>query len=259
MIYMDLLSNFKFYFKRLGRPEPGSAVISQGAMKNLSQILRFSLFCLVFQGFSSAHAGAYEDFFEAIRTDNPRVVRHLLARGFDPNTLDPKRRSALLLAVSEPSPRVAELLIDALGVDLDAVNEAGENALMIAALRGHEALARRLVARGAEVNKPGWAPLHYAATGGNTAIVRLLLERHAYVDAESPNGTTPLMMAAQYGSTESVKLLLAEGAQAAQKNKLGLNALDFARLGSRPDAIRLLSAALEPPRPQPQPGVPKRP
>jgi len=222
------------------------------ALSNLKQILKIAVLTIVLQGFSVAHAGAYEDFFDAIRTDNARVVRQLLARGFDPNTLDPQRRSPLLLAVSEPSPKVAELLIDALGIDLDAANEAGENALMMAALRGHEALVRRLLARGAEVNKPGWAPLHYAATGGHAGIVRMLLERHAYVDAESPNGTTPLMMAAQYGSTEAVKLLLEEGAQAAQTNKIGLNALDFARLGSRPDAIRMLTAAL---RPTPAPGA----
>jgi hypothetical protein len=41
-------------------------------------------------------------------------------------------------------------------------------------------------------------------------------------------------------------LLLQEGAQAGQKNQQGLNALDFAKLGERPDAIALLSAALKP-------------
>lgn len=188
-----------------------------------------------------AHAGAYEDFFIAVRNDNVRVVKDLLSRGFDPNTLDPQRRSGLILAVAEPSPRVAEILIDYLRIDLDAVNPAGESALMLAALRGYEDLARRLIQRGAEVNKTGWTPLHYAATGGHVAIMRLLLEHHAYVDAESPNGSTPLMLAAQYGSAEAVKLLLDEGAQPEQKNKLGLSALDFAKLGGRPDAIRLLT------------------
>jgi hypothetical protein len=71
--------------------------------------------------------------------------------------------------------------------------------------------------------------------------MRLLLEHHAFVDAESPNGTTPLMMAAQYGTGDAVRLLLEAGAQALQANKQGLSALDFAQRASRPDAIKLLT------------------
>ena len=62
-----------------------------------------------------------------------------------------------------------------------------------------------MASMGADVNKPGWTPLHYAATHGHLAIMDLLLEEHAYIDAESPNGTTPLMMAAHYGTPAAVK------------------------------------------------------
>lgn len=223
-------------------------------MKQLTKYLKYFFYSLVFAGFSSAHSGAYEDFFAAVRSDNVRVVRHLLALGFDPNTLDPDKRTGLLIAAREPSPKVAQALISTLGIDLNRLNAAGENALMLAALGGHEDIVRSLIDRGAELNKPGWAPLHYAATSGHAGIVRLLLEHHAYVDAESPNGTTPLMMAAQYGSTEAVRLLLAEGAVASQKNQLGLTALDFARIGSRPDAIRLLAEAMRAEAAPSQPG-----
>jgi ankyrin repeat protein len=51
-----------------------------------------------------------------------------------------------------------------------------ESPLMMAALKGHTALARKLIARDADVNKPGWAPLHYAATGGHLEMMELLLE-----------------------------------------------------------------------------------
>ncbi len=215
------------------------------AMKNLKWFLKIALLCAVSIGFSSAHAGAYEDFFSAVRKDDVRSLRNLLGRGFDPNTLDPERRSALMLAVEEPSPQVAGVLVEQLNIDLNQLNPAGESALMLAALRGQEALAMRMIERGADVNKPGWTPLHYAATGGHLGIMRRLLAQHAFIDATSPNGTTPLMMAAQYGTAEAVKLLLDEGADPAQKNALGLNALDFARLGSRPDAIAMLTAALK--------------
>jgi ankyrin repeat protein len=72
----------------------------------------------------------------------------------------------------------------------------------------------------------------------------LLLDESAYIDAESPNGTTPLMMAARYGSPEAVKLLIEEGADVHLKNQIGLTALDFAHQGKRPDAIKLIESAI---------------
>jgi hypothetical protein len=72
----------------------------------------------------------------------------------------------------------------------------------------------------------------------------LLLENHAYIDAESPNGSTPLMMAAMYGTPQAVKLLVESGADPLLKNQQGLTAIDFARRASRMDAIDLLAAAI---------------
>ena len=83
---------------------------------------------------------------------------------------------------------------------------------MMAAFKGHKELVRKLIARDADVNKTGWTPLHYAATSGHLEVMLILLDEHAYIDAESPNKTTPLMMAAKYGTTEAVRLLLEAGA-----------------------------------------------
>jgi uncharacterized protein len=73
--------------------------------------------------------------------------------------------------------------------------------------------------------------------------MNLLLEEHAFIDAESPNGTTPLMMAAHYGTPEAVKLLLEAGADVAMKNQLGLTAVDFAQRANRRDAAELIAAS----------------
>ena len=80
-----------------------------------------------------------------------------------------------------------------------------------------------------------------SASNGNAAMIKLMLENYAYIDAESPNGTTPLMMASMYGSPEAVKLLVDEGADVSLKNQQGLTALAFAQRGNRPDATALLS------------------
>lgn len=194
---------------------------------------RYAAYAFVFTWISLAYAGSYEDFFTAIRNDNTSVLENLFQRGFDPNTRDPKGQPGLTIAMQERSARAARLLLDQRGIDVNALNEAGESALMLSALKGDLAGAQLLVQRGANINQPGWSPLHYAATGPEPKLVAWLLERGAAIEAESPNGTTALMMAAQYGSEDSVRLLLERGADATRRNQKGLKAADFARLGGR--------------------------
>jgi uncharacterized protein len=182
---------------------------------------------------ASAAAGSYEDFFRAAAIDDASTVRALIQRGFDANSRDPEGQTALYLALRSENFNVAEALLNERSVDLNALNAADESALMMAALKGQTDWTRRLIDRGAQVNKPGWSPLHYAASGPDTAAVKLLLDRGSAIDAESPNRTTPLMMASQYGSEASVDLLLARGADPKVRNDRGLSAGDFARLAKR--------------------------
>ena len=189
--------------------------------------------------------GSYEDFFKALQSDNVRVVQGLLQRGFDPNTVNPEGIPALMLAVREASLKVAELLAAHPQTKSEIRNDKDESVLMLAALKGYLALVEKLVENDADVNKPGWTPLHYAATAGNVPIIELLLENSAYIDAESPNGSTPLMMAAMYGSPESVKTLIQAGADLNVKNQLGLTALDFAVRGNRQNSKELIETGLQ--------------
>ncbi|MGH8809670.1 MAG: ankyrin repeat domain-containing protein [Noviherbaspirillum sp.] len=178
---------------------------------------------------ASAFAGAYDDFFQAVKVDNALTVKSLLARGLDPNLIEPERGdTGLILALREESMKVFEVLLNARDIDLEAKVFNGDNALMIACYKQNKAAVEALLAKGAEVNRPGWTPLHYAAAIGNNQIVQILLDRYAYIDAESPNKTTPIMMAARGGHIMTVKLLLDEGADATLKNDLGMTAIDFA-------------------------------
>ena len=206
--------------------------------------IKNAVYLIVFAGYISAFAGSYEDFFTAIKQDDAPTVRQLLSRGFDPNTIDPKGQNGLYLALQEPSPKVAQVLAEWPKTNVNMLNAQGESVLMIAALKGNLEAAASLVKRDADVNKTGWAPLHYAATGGSLPILSFLLEQHAYIDAESPNGSTPLMMAAMYGTPEAVKLLVDAGADPLLKNQQGLTAIDFARRASRTESVDLLAAAI---------------
>ena len=213
-------------------------------MYNFKKIFKCIVLIGIFLIHSKTHAGSYEDFFKAIQFDNVRTVQTLLQRGFDPNTVNPEGVPALMLAVREPSLKVAELLASWPQTKTEVRNANDESPLMLAALKGYLPLVKKLVANDADVNKPGWTPLHYAATGGHVPIVEFLLDESAYIDAESPNGTTPLMMAAMYGSPEAVKFLIQAGADLTLKNQLGMTALDFAVRGQRPNARELIETAL---------------
>lgn len=190
-------------------------------------------------------AGTYDDFFRAVRGDNASAVRDLLARGFDPNTRDENNQTGLLIALREPSPKVIQALLDSPKTNVEARNSKDESPLMLAAIKGQQDVVIKLLARDADVNKTGWAPLHYAASSGQLTIMKLLLDKYAFIDAQSPNGTTPLMMSAMYGSVESVKLLLDEGADPVMKNEQGMTAADFARRANRSDAATLIGAAMQ--------------
>lgn len=206
--------------------------------------IKYLIYLIVFIGFSVSRAGSYDDFFGAIKHDKPEVIRALLKRGFDPNTVGPGGDPALILAVREPSYGAIDVLLESPLTRVEARTSKDESPLMLAALKGYLDVCEKLISRDADVNKPGWTPLHYAATNGHLDVMRLLLERHAYIDATSPNGSTPLMMAALYGTTDAVKLLLEAGADPTIKNALGLSAIDFARRIEKEDAVTLIAAAV---------------
>jgi uncharacterized protein len=190
----------------------------------------------------SVLAGSYEDFFTAIKRDDANAVASLLKRGFDANTRDERGQHGLYLALQEPSLNVAAVLINWDKTTVESRNAADESPLMLASLKGLLPVVVKLIERGADVNKPGWAPLHYAATRGHLEVMNVLLENHAYIDAASPNGSTPLMMAALYGTPSAVKLLLEAGADPSLKNIQGMTAIDFAQRDNRRDSAEIIAA-----------------
>ena len=213
-------------------------------INNFNKIKKYIAF-IGFSAFSAlSAAGSYEDFFIALQNDQVKVVSSLLSRGFDPNTVNLKAEPALLNALNVGALTSAEVLVRHPKINVNVRNAHGETALMLACLKGHLALAKLLISKQADINQPGWTPLHYAATGGHVELIQFLLEESAYIDAESPNGTTPLMMAARYGSAKATQLLIDEGADLQVKNQLGLTALDFAKQGNRPDALEIISKAM---------------
>lgn len=191
-------------------------------------------------GATGAQAAPIDDLVLAAEFNDPRSIARLLAVGLDPNLPDGRGRTAIFTALSEGASAAVEALLASPQLDPNLANASGETPLMLAAIRGNLVAARALVKRGAAVNRPGWSPLHYAASGPDGGVTAFLLTQGAEVNARSPNGTTPLMMSARYGSSEITPQLLKAGADARLKNELGLTAADFARQSGRDrDAVEL--------------------
>lgn len=202
--------------------------------------LRIVLYLIAVLGFSNARSDAGVDFFRAVNTDNASTVQTLLQQGFDPNTLNPAGQTPLYLAIKDESPKVVAVLLASPQLKPDLANAAGETPLMMAALRGQLEWAQQLAALGAKLNREGWTPLHYAATGPNPKVVAFLLDQGAAINAIAPNGSSALMMAARYGPEDTVRLLLARGADKRVRNSLNQTALDLARKADRDYLVPLL-------------------
>ncbi len=173
---------------------------------------------------------SYDSFVQAVAIDRSDQVRALLARGMDPNTLDPNGDPVLLVAARAGWQPTVDALLGA-GAKVDLPNRFGDRPITVAALGGHLAIVKTLYTRGAALDGPGWTPLLYAASGGQTEVARYLLDAGANVNAVSPNGTTPLMMAVRGGYAPTVDLLLSHGADVNQHNENGATALSWAVRG----------------------------
>ncbi len=130
--------------------------------------------------------------------------------------------------------RGLEELIDAEPDLTTAWSPDGFTALHLAAFFGEEDAAKLLVERGAQVDLVARnanihvTPLHSAAAGSRSGIVKLLLEHGADPNAAQDGGFTPLHSAAQNGDRESAEALLEAGAEPSLANDDGKTPADLA-------------------------------
>lgn len=119
----------------------------------------------------------------------------------------------------------------------DAINEYADDGftpLGLACYFGQFEVARYLVLKGADVNMPSnngfnVFPIHSAAAGNYTNIVRTLVESGAQVNVKQQAGATPLHSAAQNGNLEMLILLLENGAEVNTRMEGGKLPADLAK------------------------------
>lgn len=136
--------------------------------------------------------------------------------------------------------------------DPNTVDERGNSLLMIATNRGNWPLAELLVAYGADVGVrnrvTGATPLIYACKCNAVALIDALTrETHAYINQPASRAdlkNTPLLVAARYASADAVLLLLQRGADVEYANTLGVNVAGCAFLNTQHRAFYALFMVL---------------
>lgn len=123
---------------------------------------------------------------------------------------DGNKRGALIFAAREGKIELCKYLVEELKVDANEKDDEGETPLLHAAREGHTATVQYLIEQGADPAIPsasGATALHHAAGNGHVELVKLLLSKGVDVDLQSEAGT-PLMWAAGFGQEKVVKVLL---------------------------------------------------
>jgi ankyrin repeat protein len=179
-----------------------------------------------------AHAApqADSDWWVGITNDRVNAVKTQVARGVDVNAVNERGQPAVMQAIRDQAWAVYDYLAARRDLEVNAVNTNQETPLMYLAVVGETKRAEALIRRGAQVNRLGWTPLHYAASTGKVETARMLIRHKAIINAPGPDGTTPLMMAAYAGSEATVQLLLGAGADPTAINAQKQTAADWARL-----------------------------
>jgi len=162
---------------------------------------------------------------------------HIAANGTHLRQYDIKKKTPELLDVARHGSieDCAKLLKN--GMSVNATDDTGQTALMVAARTNRHDIAQYLIENGADVNMSsasGVTALHYAALENGVQMAQLLLRNNAKVDATMQysstdgnfdrkplvwvyTGATPLLIAVESGNTKVVSVLINAGANTRHK------------------------------------------
>ncbi|XP_073678272.1 transient receptor potential cation channel, subfamily N, member 1 [Garra rufa] len=172
------------------------------------------------------------------------VCSSLLNLKADITATDIRGQTPLHLAAENNHSEVVKLFLRHRPELATLANMDGATCTHIAAAKGSVAVIKELLLfnQGGAVtlnNKAnGLCPLHLAAAGGHTEVVKVLLEAGASVTEEDAEGMTAIHLAAKNGHTHILEVLKGSVSLKIQSSKTGLTALHVAACFGQVDFVR---------------------
>ena len=170
------------------------------------------------------------------------VTRFLCDRSVDIEAEDQYGKTALMIAVSLRDLSLIKLLLEK-GADIEAKDNDGYTVLIEAASFRDSAVIKLLLEHGAYIeakDNHGMTALAVAVAEGNCIVIELLLEKGADIEARDDDGNTALHIAAGYGNCTVITLLLGKGVDIEARDNDGDTALHVAAAHGKYPAVELL-------------------
>lgn len=164
---------------------------------------------------------------DSVRAGNKDDVEALLELKdkIDINKQDREGKTALHYAAEQADPAMVNILIRDDKINLSLEDNSSMTVLGRAALRGSAKKIKAILSSVVNpnvTNKAGRAPLHYAASRGDSDIIKALIDAGADVNIRTQkNQKTPLHCAAVKGDVESVRTLMENGANVDSQYNIG--------------------------------------
>ena len=196
----------------------------------------------------SARVGSSYALHIAADNGNIQAVQLLVGCGTDVNAMNSSGKTPLHTAAGGKGD-CSELCLILLehNVEIDAVDEDGNQPLHLACKKGHTRICMLLLSNGADVNavnRSNQTALHAAASSNRdcSELCSILLEHKAKIDAVDEDGNQPLHLACKQGHTKTCWLLLSKGADVKAVNKYAKTPLLIAAGGNKeyPDLCSVL-------------------
>ena len=153
---------------------------------------------------------------EAVKLNHADVVQVLIDAGADIEKKDARQCTPLLLGCKADVNDAVKVLVRA-GADVGARDRDGKTCLMIASAGGFTATVKSLLCTPEVdvdlVDAQHWTALHYAVASNHAAVLQVLIDAGADVEAKSELVCSPLMMACRAGEVHIVRMLLEAGAR----------------------------------------------
>eukprot|EP00878_Enallax_costatus_P011541 GHUV01012048.1.p1 GENE.GHUV01012048.1~~GHUV01012048.1.p1 ORF type:complete len:746 (+),score=322.29 GHUV01012048.1:330-2567(+) len=152
-------------------------------------------------------------FLSAAASGQVDRVKLLLQQGYNPNTTDYDKRTALMLAAANGHKAVVDMLL-AVNATINAKDNMGRTALLEAAKGGHEDILATLLARGAKLASDPQAQAQMlcgAVSRGDIPQLTYLLKAGADANAADYDGRTALHVAAAESNVQAARVLVDVG------------------------------------------------